>query len=407
MSIRTHIGRVIGRFPVEAALSMTFYLLMVLVLLSGKGAGVPHIEILFIFFPAYVVTFTIGEISYMPDKGKLWRWFYYLSYFFWVPFLWIDEKSFFSSPCLPVSYIIATLLLVMTFSKSEDTLFCRRLVTRASNIIAAFVAGGIVALLSLIVMVSVKFLLGIAVTSETSGYIFGLIAFFIIPLLSCKLVTDSFIDAEKLIRVLSVLFRYIITPFLALYTLLLYIYLIKILILWELPKGEVAYIVGGFLSVSLVCRMIAKLFMERADEKRGASITERAYNLFPFIAVPHLILLWMAVMCRVAQYGITPERFYLMLTALILSFSYIALMLKLRCSFSLTVRFAASSLFLFTYIPGISAQSISVRSQYLRFKANEEGAKEYLIQNLSDKKCYELGIIANEASDDVYEISPE
>jgi hypothetical protein len=111
---------------------------------------------------------------------------------------------------------------------------------------------------------------------------------------------------EKFLKILGL---YILLPILALYTLILYVYLIQIVIKWELPNGWVSTLVsvlglGGFL-----CMLI--LYPLRL-EKENKIVNFLSKN-FPLLLFPLLVLMTIGIFRRLDDYGLTVNRLYVML----------------------------------------------------------------------------------------------
>ncbi len=137
------------------------------------------------------------------------------------------------------------------------------------------------------------------------------LAFVVTPLLCCALVSKE--STGKGDAALRVIVDYILSPALVAYAVILLLYIVRILIRWELPDGGVAYMVLGFLSASLLCHLLR---MQIPENQRHF---EWFYRPFPYIALAPLVLLWIGAVRRVGEYGITGPRFYLVVLAAVVS----------------------------------------------------------------------------------------
>ncbi len=102
----------------------------------------------------------------------------------------------------------------------------------------------------------------------------------------------------------KILGLYIFLPILALYTLILYVYLLQIIIKWELPNGWVSTLVsilglGGFL-----CMFILYPLRLQNDNK-FVNILSR---YFPVVLMPLLVLMSIGIFRRLGDYGLTVNR---------------------------------------------------------------------------------------------------
>lgn len=115
---------------------------------------------------------------------------------------------------------------------------------------------------------------------------------------------------------LKIFVQYILIPLVILYLLILYIYGIKILITWQLPRGMVSSLILGY----AVAGMLALLLAEPLYNNKGTAWVGRFSKLFFRATVPLIVLLYTAIATRVLQYGITEDRYYLILLGLWLGF---------------------------------------------------------------------------------------
>jgi hypothetical protein len=102
---------------------------------------------------------------------------------------------------------------------------------------------------------------------------------------------------------------YVLAPLVAIYAAILYVYMFKIIIAWELPQGWVSWLVstlacGGFLTVAI-------LYPARLEEKNKVILFASRY--FGVAMLPLLALMTVGIARRVSDYGITIMRGYLIL----------------------------------------------------------------------------------------------
>jgi hypothetical protein len=110
-------------------------------------------------------------------------------------------------------------------------------------------------------------------------------------------------------HVLKVLALYILGPVLAVYTLILYLYLLKIVFTWELPNGWVSWLVTLLGAGGLVVTLL--LYPHRM---RGASRIAGFLGRWTGVVIaPLLVLMSVGIARRVSDYGWTPNRCYILL----------------------------------------------------------------------------------------------
>lgn len=109
----------------------------------------------------------------------------------------------------------------------------------------------------------------------------------------------------------EVFVKFILIPLASLYILILYAYALKIVINWELPKGWVSYLITALAGLILVIQLIIHPIRITHESR----IIRRFQPLFYWLFLPLLILLYVAIYKRVADYGITEARYFLILLA--------------------------------------------------------------------------------------------
>jgi len=117
---------------------------------------------------------------------------------------------------------------------------------------------------------------------------------------------ETTVEFPKIYKILGL---YILLPILGIYILILYVYLAKIIVTWKLPDGWVSWLVSilgitGYLTISLLHPVYLK-----GDNKPAKLFT----RFFPVIILPLLILMFVGIMRRLSDYGITINRLYVLL----------------------------------------------------------------------------------------------
>ena len=308
----------------------------------------------FWFFPQYVLLFTLHKWS---GKHLAFRVLYCLSWFLWIPLLvWGPVNQGWS---LGIAYIIAIVLLIIGKEPLGNEPYGQNILDTVINVAAGFIIGFLLIAIVDIIIASVNFLFDLDLKDKWFTNPMAFIAFVIIPLLCCSFVeNNSYKEANG--KILKILIDYIFSPALIIYTAILYIYIGRIVLRWELPNGGVAYIVAIFMAVGLICHLFRLLV-----EKRHF---EWFYKAFPFIAIAPLILLWIGAFRRIGEYGLTEVRVYLICLALLLTVFTAMLVKDKTRNFQLMTMIMAIAAILFTYIPGIRAKDFGIRSQKARLE---------------------------------------
>ena len=109
-------------------------------------------------------------------------------------------------------------------------------------------------------------------------------------------------------KVLKILGMYIIVPILSLYVLILYVYLITIVVQWQLPDGWVSTLVsvlalGGFLTMAIVYPLAVQ----------KDKLVSWLFRYFPLLLMPLLVLMSVGIARRLNDYGLTINRGFVLL----------------------------------------------------------------------------------------------
>jgi len=115
---------------------------------------------------------------------------------------------------------------------------------------------------------------------------------------------------------LKIFTMYVLLPLISVYLIILYMYTGKILITANWPVGWVAYMVIAFSIFGILSFLL--IYPLRNDEQ--TPWVKFYSRLFYFLLVPPVILLFAAIFKRINMYGITEERYFVLLLALWLSF---------------------------------------------------------------------------------------
>lgn len=103
----------------------------------------------------------------------------------------------------------------------------------------------------------------------------------------------------------SFLIKYIVTPFIYIYFIILYAYTIKVLTnFWDWPKWEVSWMVIWFSTLWYITYIFSYIFEEK---NKFIKVFRKA---FPYVVFPQLFMLFYAIYLRINQYDITVNRYF-------------------------------------------------------------------------------------------------
>lgn len=189
---------------------------------------------------------------------------------------------------------------------------------------------------------------------------------------------DKFNTEFDFNKVLKILGLYILLPVLLLYTIILYVYLIKIVFVWELPEGWVSTLVSVLALAGFLCMLIVYPLSKTEQNKVVAFLS----RFFPLILLPLLILMSVGILRRVEDYGFTINRLYV----LILNVWFYVISIYLFATKSRHLKWIVITLVLTGLVFSVGPLSV--------YKINERMMKSELNQLLT-----EAGVIKNQVFD--------
>ncbi len=135
--------------------------------------------------------------------------------------------------------------------------------------------------------------------------------FFLLPIFVLAQWADKF-DFEKqdctYHKGIYFIANYLTVPLAFTYMFILYAYLGKIGLHWELPRGNLAYMVSGFGTLGiLTCLAVYPI------RETGTQPLREFYKYFFYILIVPIFLLALGIYTRVHQYGLTEERYALVI----------------------------------------------------------------------------------------------
>ncbi|MCC8409696.1 DUF4153 domain-containing protein [Mucilaginibacter sp. UR6-1] len=157
---------------------------------------------------------------------------------------------------------------------------------------------------------------------------------------------------------LKVFTQYVLIPLATIYVAILLAYEVKIITQWNLPKGNVGYLIMGYSVFGILSLLLVYPIREQAENKWLKTYARSFY----FLMLPLLVLLFVAIGARVFKYGITEFRYFLITLACWLLFITIYFLLFKKQNIKL-IPITLSILALLSVYGPQSAYSVSEFSQ--------------------------------------------
>ena len=168
---------------------------------------------------------------------------------------------------------------------------------------------------------------------------------------------------------LRVFTQYVLVPIVALYLVILTLYLGKVVITRQWPSGWIGWLVSGVAATGI----FSWLLVRPLEEREGFAWVRPFTKGFYLVLMPSVVMLLMAIGKRVGQYGVTEPRYFL--TVLSVWLAAIALYFTLSRSRSIKVIPASlCAVCLVTFAGPLSAYRVSEASQLAR-------VREVLVRN--------------------------
>ena len=344
------------RFPVEFVLGIVFFVIAVWDSesstwneASARMESAVNSDILWFFVPLVALSFWLHRVN---------RWAYLASFFLFLPLMALDLKPFLWTYGFAFTYVLAGILLVVGNRRLDNRPFAAHALHVVTQMFFGLLITGILNMAVMAIVASFFYIFGIDEPKHFYEHIIQFIWFVLAPQVCCTLIRQNEDEVTEPFKVLRLILNFILSPAVIIYTVILYTYFIKIAFQWDLPKGGVAWMVMGFITVALVGRMAQSILTKR--------FYDWYYNRFTLIAIPPLIMYWIGSIYRIQLYSFTESRFYLMVAGVLMTLFVLMLWKKRTRKYQLMALIFGAAIILFTYIPGISAKSIGLGCQKQR-----------------------------------------
>ena len=199
---------------------------------------------------------------------------------------------------------------------------------------------------------------------------------------------DDDLENYKFPSIFNLLIKFVIIPLIVIYTGVLYIYMAKAVISMQLPKGLISHLVLWYTAFSVAVMILITPFTQKDK------FFENFKKYFPYFSIPLIFASLFAVFQRTYQYGITENRYYVLISIFWLLFCMILYIGKMN----ITGIFISliTCLVISVYTP-LSAKNVSNFSQSQRLKrmlvkygALKDGKISKITQKLTNKQGNEV-----------------
>ena len=162
---------------------------------------------------------------------------------------------------------------------------------------------------------TLNLLFGLELSQHWYEHIWTLSLVLIAPVSFLAFAPRSFTDpiteretSDFTMRAVAALVKFVLVPLLLVYTGILYAYAIKIALEWTLPKGTLGSMVVGYLLTGA-----ATLLLGYPVRETGGPLVRLFWRYWVWLAAMPVVLLFLAVYRRISDYGVTEERYLMVL----------------------------------------------------------------------------------------------
>lgn len=353
--IRKSTATVIRRHPIELLLSLCSTIAMIIYFESDTE---PH-PWLAIAVWGIMLLLVVNLLA----GNTIWRRIYWVAWTPLVPLaLWPGLEEWLNSDSFFISIFILTPLALLACSKAIDNRrFLSDTIIYLRAAILALLFANVALWLCEVIIWSAIYLFGHSTILQHLQFdLFLTTELFVVPTIFMMMLDRWQGREAKSSHIIEKLLNWIVSPAIIAYAALLTIYLLKIIITWTLPDGGVSYMVFAFTITALVVKTLQILIEKRRYDW--------FYDRFSLISLPFVALFWIGVARRIGEYGLTPNRVYLIVCGAVMTVCILLFLSRRTGRYLWAVLFAILAFASVAYIPALDPQAIGLRSQKARFE---------------------------------------
>ena len=357
------------RFPVTIILAFMHFITGVYIAEVRSFQSDEFVEVNLLLFGSIFIT-AMFEMLYEKYFYKKNRWLirgaysvltFVVSVIFYVEYLRTnDYYNIYYFTLIPISMVLFLLIPILRKKESREKYL--------QSVFSNFVTTGIFAAVLWI---------GIEIILATVNYLFfysGDSLFFRLTTYSFWFITEVFgaslflsllkkpndnLENYEFPFIFNLLIKFVIIPLIIIYTGVLYIYMAKVVISMHLPKGLISHLVLWYTAFSVFIMILITPFTQKDK------FFENFKKYFPYFSIPLIFASLFAVFQRTYQYGITENRYYVLISIFWLLFCMVLYIRKMNIT-GIFISLIAC-LVISVYTP-LSAKNVSNFSQSQRLK---------------------------------------
>ena len=381
------------RFPITIILAFMHFITGIYIAEVRNFQSDEFIEVNLLLFGSIFITGMCEIIreKYFYEKNKwLVRGIYsfitlVLSIIFYVDYLQTNDYNNFKFWALiPISIILFVLIPILNRENKE-----KYLQSEFSDFVITYIFAAVLFVGIAIVLTTISYLF----FSSNNDLFFRLTTYsfwFIAEVFGASLFlsllkkTDDDLENYKFPSIFNLLIKFVIIPLIVIYTGVLYIYMAKVVISMQLPKGLISHLVLWYTAFSVIIMILITPFTQK-DKFLG-----NFKKYFPYFSIPLIFASLFALFQRIYQYGITEKRYYVLILIFWLLFCVILFIRKMNITGIFISLIACVVIAVYT---PFSAKSVSNFSQKERLKrmlvkygALKDGKISKITQKLTNRQ---------------------
>ena len=381
------------RFPITIILTFMHFITGIYIAEVRNFQSDEFIEVNLLLFGSIFITGMCEIIreKYFYEKNKwLVRGIYsfitlVLSIIFYVDYLQTNDYNNFKFWALiPISIILFVLIPILNKENKE-----KYLQSEFSDFVITYIFAAVLFVGIAIVLTTISYLF----FSSNNDFFFRLTTYsfwFIAEVFGASLFLsllkkpDDDLENYKFPSIFNLLIKFVIIPLIVIYTGVLYIYMAKVVISMQLPKGLISHLVLWYTAFSVIIIILITPFTQK-DKFLG-----NFKKYFPYFSIPLIFASLFALFQRIYQYGITEKRYYVLILIFWLLFCVILFIRKMNITGIFISLIACVVIAVYT---PFSAKSVSNFSQKERLKrmlvkygALKDGKISKITQKLTNRQ---------------------
>lgn len=313
----------IGRFPVTVVFSLILFIVAIFTIESDFYI-LPEedlwIKYLIIAIPLSASVELVREKYLENKRSNFFRITSFFGIFLFIFFLKIFFKNHFATETINITatilifYVLFYLIPIIYRNEDKEkylqSVVGNQMITIGFSIVLFLGLSAIVGTIDVL-------LINLPNTIYFDNFVFSASIFGVAFFVSRLKEKDESLKDYNLPKIVEVLICYILIPLILIYTAILYLYFVKIIFTLKMPKGIVSHLVLWYTTFSLFIIIMATPITYK---NKFAKFYKK---YFPLISIPLILLALFSINERIFQYGVTENRYLVVILILWLLFNMI------------------------------------------------------------------------------------